>query len=109
MLRELGVPAELSGRNDIVAAGRKISGNAQFTSRGRMFSHGTLLFDSDLDAVTAALNVKPGKIESKGVKSVRSRVANIAEFLSAPLTLEEFRQRDPGARLRFARGADARR
>lgn len=93
VLRELGVPAELNGRNDIVAEGRKISGNAQFVSRGRMFSHGTLLLDSDLDAVTAALNPKPGKIESKGHKSVRSRVANISEFLSEPLEVHELRQR----------------
>lgn len=93
VLRELGVPAELNGRNDIVAKGRKISGNAQFVSRGRMFSHGTLLLDSDLDAVTAALNPKPGKVESKGHKSIRSRVANISEFLSQPLSVIELRER----------------
>ncbi|MHB1168619.1 MAG: lipoate--protein ligase [Longimicrobiales bacterium] len=85
VLQEMGVPAEVSGRNDIVADGRKISGNAQFVSRGRMFSHGTVLVNSDLGAVVDALNVKPGKIESKGHKSVRSRVANISEFLSEPL------------------------
>ena len=93
VLRELGVPAELGGRNDITAEGRKISGNAQFVSRGRMFSHGTLLLDSDLDAVTAALHPKPGKVESKGHKSVRSRVANISEFLSQPLDVHELRER----------------
>jgi lipoate-protein ligase A len=91
VLRSLGVPAELSGRNDMVADGRKISGNAQFTSGGRMFSHGTVLFDSKLDEVVAALNVKMGKIESKGLKSVRSRVVNISEFLQTPITIEEFR------------------
>ena len=91
VLTSLGVPAELGGRNDILAGGRKISGNAQFVSPPRMLSHGTLLFDSDLDAVGAALRPKPGKVASKGVKSVRSRVANISEFLSAPLTLAELR------------------
>ncbi|HEU4455489.1 MAG TPA: lipoate--protein ligase [Longimicrobium sp.] len=90
-LRNLGVPAELSGRNDIVADGRKISGNAQFTTGERMFSHGTLLFDSNLDDVVRALNVKAGKIESKGIKSIRSRVANIAEFLDRPMTVEQLR------------------
>ncbi|MEH7884530.1 lipoate--protein ligase [Bacillus sp. JJ1609] len=90
-LRKLGVDAELSGRNDLLAAGRKISGNAQFSTRGRMFSHGTLLFDSEIDSVVSALNVKKDKIESKGIKSIRSRVANISEFLSEKVTIEEFR------------------
>jgi lipoate-protein ligase A len=92
-LRELGVPAELGGRNDILADGRKISGNAQFATPGRMFSHGTLLHDSNLDDVTAALRPKPGKVESKGVKSIRSRVANISEFVREPITVEELRER----------------
>jgi lipoate---protein ligase len=93
VLRELGVPAEIGGRNDILADGRKISGNAQFATAGRMFSHGTLLLDSNLDDVTTALRPKPGKIESKGVKSIRSRVANIREFLREPVTVEELRDR----------------
>jgi lipoate-protein ligase A len=92
-LKDLGVPAELGGRNDILAGGRKISGNAQFARPDRMFSHGTLLFDSNLDEVTAALNPRPGKVESKGVKSIRSRVANISEFLEHPITVTELRER----------------
>ena len=90
-LRKLGVNAELSGRNDLLAEGRKISGNAQFSTRGRMFSHGTLLFDSEIESVVSALNVKKDKIESKGIKSIRSRVANISEFLSDNVTIEQFR------------------
>jgi len=106
VLRSLGVPAELGGRNDILAGGRKISGNAQFAGTQRMFSHGTLLFDSNLDDVTEALRPRPGKVESKGVKSIRSRVANISEFISKPLTVAELRDciidrifgtRDPAA------------
>ncbi|HEU4628140.1 MAG TPA: lipoate--protein ligase [Gemmatimonadaceae bacterium] len=93
VLRDLGVPAELGGRNDILADGRKISGNAQFATPTRMFSHGTLLLDSDLDAVTAALRPRPGKVESKGVKSIRSRVANIREFLREPIDVDELRER----------------
>lgn len=92
-LHALGVPAELGGRNDILADGRKISGNAQFATATRMFSHGTLLFDSNLDDVTDALRPKPGKVESKGVKSIRSRVANISEFVRDPITVGELRER----------------
>ncbi len=91
-LHKLGVNAQLSGRNDIEVEGRKISGNAQFSTRGRMFSHGTLMFDSEIDHVVSALKVKKDKIESKGIKSVRSRVANISEFLNEKITIEEFRQ-----------------
>ncbi|WHP41395.1 lipoate--protein ligase [Lysinibacillus boronitolerans] len=90
-LAKMGVNAELSGRNDILAEGRKVSGNAQFSTKGRMFSHGTLMFDTEIDAVVSALKVKKDKIESKGIKSIRSRVANISEFLKEQMTVEEFR------------------
>lgn len=93
VLHDLGVPAELSGRNDIVVEGRKISGNAQFAASDRMLSHGTLLVDSNVDELVSALRPKPGKVESKGVKSIRSRVANINEFLTTPITAVELRER----------------
>lgn len=91
-LRNLGVPAELTGRNDIQVGDRKISGNAQFATKGRMFSHGTLMFNVELDNVTKSLQVKADKIQSKGIKSVRSRVANITEFLNEQMSIEDFRQ-----------------
>ncbi|WP_067933843.1 lipoate--protein ligase [Alicyclobacillus kakegawensis] len=91
-LRELGVPAELSGRNDILVEGKKVSGNAQFATRGRMFSHGTLMFDVNLDNVAKALRVNRKKIESKGIKSVRSRVTNIRPYLKRDMDIHEFRQ-----------------
>ena len=90
-LKKLGVNAELSGRNDIEVGGRKISGNAQFSTKGRMFSHGTLMLNSEIDNVVSALKVKKDKIESKGIKSVRSRVANISEFLTEKLEIDDFR------------------
>lgn len=93
VLHRMGIDAELSGRNDIVVEGRKISGNAQFSTGKRMLSHGTLLLDSNLDEVVKALDVKMNKIESKGHKSVRSRVANINEFLEEPVGIKEFRDR----------------
>lgn len=90
-LSKIGVKAELIGRNDLLVEGRKISGNAQFATQGRMFSHGTLMFDTEIDTVVSALKVRKDKIESKGIKSIRSRVANISEFLQEPMTIEEFR------------------
>lgn len=90
-LAAMGVKAEHSGRNDLTIAGQKFSGNAQYHFQGRTMHHGTLLFDSQLDDVQAALNVKGDKIASKGVKSVRSRVTNISEHLPKPVSIKEFK------------------
>ena len=91
-LNKIGVPAELVGRNDLEVKGRKISGNAMFATKGRMFSHGTLMLDSEIEHVVEALNVSKEKIESRGIKSIRSRVANINEFLEDKLTMDEFKE-----------------
>ncbi|MEO7082102.1 MAG: lipoate--protein ligase, partial [Flavobacteriales bacterium] len=90
-LNDLGVKAELTGRNDILVDGRKVSGNAQAVRRDRMVSHGTLLFRSELEDVVHALKAKPGKMISKGIQSIRSRVVNIGDFLPATLDMEQFR------------------
>ncbi|MFB4475056.1 lipoate--protein ligase, partial [Oceanobacillus caeni] len=92
VLNDMGVPAELQGRNDVAVNGRKISGNAMFSTRGRMFSHGTLMLDSEVEELTKALKVKKEKIESKGIKSIRSRVATISEFLDEKISMEEFKE-----------------
>ncbi|MTD31649.1 lipoate--protein ligase [Planomicrobium sp. YIM 101495] len=91
-LQSLGVDAELSGRNDLLVGGKKISGNAQFATKGRMYSHGTLMFDTEVDAVVSALKVSKEKIESKGIKSIRSRVTNISEHLPEPMKITDFRK-----------------
>ena len=62
--------------------GKKFSGNAMYTRGGKTFSHGTLMFDVDTDAVADALRVPKDKIESKGIKSVRSRVTNLKPYVS---------------------------
>ncbi|MEO8934790.1 MAG: lipoate--protein ligase [Xanthomarina sp.] len=93
VLNNMGVSAELKGRNDILVDDRKISGTAQFSTGKRMISHGTLLFDTDMSEVVKALQVKMSKIESKGHKSVRSRVANISEFLEIPMNMADFKNK----------------
>jgi len=80
-LNELGVPAVCSGRNDILVDGRKISGNAQCVYQNKVMHHGTLLFSADLTYLSRALQVDPEKMRSKGIKSVRSRVCNLSEYL----------------------------
>ena len=91
-LSALGVDAQVDGRNDILANGCKVSGNAQYVKEGRVMHHGTLLFDSDLTVLSKALQPDPEKIKAKGVKSVRSRVANIRTLLKEDMTLEQFRE-----------------
>jgi lipoate-protein ligase A len=92
VLRELGIDAQLRGRSDIFAAGKKISGNAQYATRGRMFSHGTLLFDTNIAAMLKAINPRRVKIESKAVQSVRNYVSNIRELLPEDMTITELKQ-----------------
>lgn len=91
-LEKLGVDCQLSGRNDIVIDGKKFSGIAQSIIKGRVLNHGTLLFDSKLDTLSKALNVKRDKIESKGIKSVASRVTNIKPYVREDIDVLEFKR-----------------
>ncbi|EHN15984.1 lipoate--protein ligase [Clostridium sporogenes] len=80
-LGKLNVKAQLSGRNDILIDGRKISGNSQHIYKDRFLHHGTLLFNSELENLVKALNVDNDKIISKGIESIKSRVTNIKEHV----------------------------
>ncbi len=80
-LRVLGVPAELSGRNDIMVDGRKCSGYAKRVWKDRLMVHGTLMFDVDLETLREVLSVPGSKMAASGIASVRSKVANLREFL----------------------------
>ena len=89
-LAGLGVEAGLSGRNDIVCQGLKISGNAQAHRSGRILHHGTLLYSADMSSLSGALRVNEAKLKSKGVKSVRSRVGNLKDICSLSMDVTEF-------------------
>lgn len=78
--QNLGIPAEISGRNDITADGRKFSGNAFYEHQGRAYHHGTLLVDVDMAQMGRYLSPSPAKLQAKGVTSVRSRVVNLKEL-----------------------------
>ena len=90
-LQSLGVPAEFSGRNDLVIDGKKISGNAMMFYENRVLEHGTLLFSSQMADVANALKVDPSKFDDKAVKSIRSRVTNISDHLPEPMTVLQFK------------------
>ena len=98
-LRQLGVPAELSGRNDILVDGRKVSGYAKRVWHDRLMVHGTLLYDVDMIALSQALSVPGSKeagrqdvnagVKAAGIPSVPSRVANLKNLLPRFHSLHE--------------------
>ncbi len=91
-LREMGVDVELKGRNDILIDGKKCTGLAQRISNNRILHHGAMLFDTDLTTLSKALNVRRDKMESKGVKSVVSRVTNIKPYIKEDVDVIGFRE-----------------
>lgn len=88
-LRTLGVEAELSGRNDILVGGRKVSGFAKRVWKDRLMVHGTLMYDVNLDTLTHALSVPGNKFEAAGIASVHSRVTNLREHLPQIASVHE--------------------
>lgn len=90
-LERLGVNCKLSGRNDMTIDDKKFSGIAQSIWKKRVLNHGTILFDTKLDVLSDALNVKQDKIASKGIKSVKSRVTNIKPYIKEDINMEEFK------------------
>ncbi|MBF0715531.1 lipoate--protein ligase [Gemelliphila palaticanis] len=92
-LASLGVEATFTGRNDLEIDGRKFCGNAQYVRSGRIMHHGCLMFDVDTSVLSEALKVSKDKIESKGIKSVRSRVTNIKDHLpNKDMTVIDFKE-----------------
>lgn len=81
-LASLGIPCYRSGRNDILADGRKFSGNAFYKNGKQAYHHGTLLVDADMHKLSRYLSPSKAKLQAKGVDSVRSRVVNLREFRS---------------------------
>ncbi len=92
VLQKLGVNAQFSGRNDITIDGKKFSGNAQYKFKDKLLHHGTILFSSNVNDLSAALNPKVIKYKSKGIESVKSRVTNISDHLIKHMDILEFRR-----------------
>ena len=89
-LQRAGIPAQVSGRNDILIEGRKVSGNAFYQLPGKSIVHGTMLFDTNFDHLENAITPSNNKLQSKGVASARQRVTNLIEHTS--MGIEEFKQ-----------------
>lgn len=97
LLAGLGAKAEKTGRNDLTLGGRKISGAARQLTKNGLLLHGTLLFDANLEILGQVLAVDPAKYESKGLKSVRSRVRNLKEVMPPGMDIAGFQAALEGA------------
>ncbi len=90
MLQRLGVDARSSGRNDVMIGNRKVSGNAFYKLPHRSIVHGTMLYDTNMVNMVGAITPTDTKLLSKGIQSVRQRVALLKDYIT--LTLPEFMQ-----------------
>ncbi len=94
LLRESGIPVEINQRNNLIVNGMKISGNAQFSSRGNMISHGTLLYDADLERIRKLLRLNPAiRVQSRSSKSVPDVITNVRRYLNHALKLNDFKDK----------------
>jgi len=89
-LKSLDIDARFEGRNDLTIDGKKFSGNAGIKYNGSILHHGTLLYSSKIDDLTAALKTSTLKFQGKAVKSVNARVTNISEHLKEKLEVDQF-------------------
>lgn len=89
-LISMGLNVEFSGRNDLLIETKKISGNAMHIFKSRVLSHGTLLYHTDLTRLSAALKNEPQKYVDKSIKSVRSKVVNISDYMDNKLSMNTF-------------------
>ena len=89
-VKSFGIHAEQTGRNDLLAEGKKFSGNAFYESKDHCYHHGTIMVNVDKDIMSRYLNVSLEKMQSKGIKSVKSRVTNLSD-LSPEVTIEKIK------------------
>ncbi len=89
-LQKLKVDAKFEGKSDLTIDGKKFSGNASHVFKSKIMQHGTMLFSSDLKRLNQLLKVNPLKFKDRGIRSIRSRVTNISDYLSSPLSLDAF-------------------
>ncbi|MFO8067901.1 MAG: biotin/lipoate A/B protein ligase family protein [Bacteroidales bacterium] len=92
-LQSIGLNAKFEGKNDIKINGFKVSGNSAHINKHKILYHGTLLFDSKLELLESALSNSNAKIESKAIKSNRSKVANISDLLHPAISIEDFQSK----------------
>jgi lipoate-protein ligase A len=89
-LQSCGLEATFEGKSNIAVNGLKVSGNSAHIFRQKILHHGTLLFNTDLDALEKAISGRDEQYNDKSVRSVRAKVANISNLLEKKMSAEEF-------------------
>ncbi|MCF0181370.1 MAG: lipoyltransferase [Muribaculaceae bacterium] len=95
MLKALGLNASDNSRNDIMIDGLKVSGNAFYHMPGYSIVHGTMLYDTHMEHMAHAISPSATKLESKGVKSVSSRITTLSQHLT--MGIGEFKEHVVGS------------
>jgi lipoate---protein ligase len=91
-LESKSIPTHLGDRNDIIVNNFKVSGNAEHVYKERVLHHGTLLYNSELNALKASLSEKSDRFIDNAIQSNRSNVVNIIDYLEHKLTAKDFMQ-----------------
>jgi lipoate-protein ligase A len=91
-LQAINIDAKFEGKSDLTIDGKKFSGNASHIFKNKVMQHGTMLFLSDLKRLNQLLKVNPLKFKDRGIRSIRSKVTNISEYLTDSLSIEKFGQ-----------------
>lgn len=89
-LQALELPVSVSGRNDVLLDGRKVSGNAFYRIGNRHVLHGTLLYDTDMEQMVGSITPDSQKLLTKGVESVRQRIGLIKDY--SPVSLPRLKR-----------------
>jgi lipoate---protein ligase len=92
-LAGMGIKAQIGKRNDVLIAGKKISGNAEHIFKTRVLHHGTLLFDANLKTLADSIKITPGRYFDKAIQSHPSEVGNILDYLPLKISIFEFSDR----------------
>ena len=85
-LHHMGIEAKATGRNDILIDGRKVSGTAFYHLPGASIVHGTLLYDTQMEHMTASITPSDAKLTSKGVSSVRQHITLLKDHTTLSIS-----------------------
>jgi len=88
-LKNIGIDSEYKPINDIIANGKKISGNAQTRKMKTVLQHGTILTDVDVDKMFSVLRVPNEKIKDKLIADVKERVTSIKHILAKDIAFDK--------------------